>query len=88
VSNARRYASRSVAASRADWATFRFVPPFTSMSTQDVPVGSCYGLGVAWGASLTPAADGEIRLCTPDTLLPAIEMMTTPSARHLSVSRA
>jgi hypothetical protein len=27
-----------------------------------------YGLGIAWGAELTPSTDSEICLCTPDTI--------------------
>jgi hypothetical protein len=32
-----------------------------------------FGLGVAWGAELTPELDGPIALCTPDTLAEAVE---------------
>ena len=30
--------------------------------------GDPYGLGVAWGEGIDPAADTEVVLCTPDTL--------------------
>ena len=32
-----------------------------------------YGIGVAWGADLQPASQGEILLCSPDTLGVALE---------------
>jgi hypothetical protein len=35
--------------------------------------GGTYGIGYAWGSELTPAADGEIVLCTPDTFRAALE---------------
>ena len=34
-----------------------------------------YGLGYAWGAGLTPSADAEIVLCTPDTLTQALGLL-------------
>jgi hypothetical protein len=34
--------------------------------------GQPYGLGVAWGAGLSPAAGAEVVLCTPDTLSEAV----------------
>jgi hypothetical protein len=34
-----------------------------------------YGLGVAWGADLTPSADAEIMLCSPDTLPEALGLI-------------
>lgn len=37
--------------------------------------GQPYGLGVAWGAGLIPAAQAEVVLCTPDTLGHAIEQI-------------
>jgi hypothetical protein len=33
---------------------------------------SPFGLGIAWGEGLDPASDGEIMLCTPDTLRAAL----------------
>jgi hypothetical protein len=39
--------------------------------------GQPYGLGVAWGAELTPAASAEIALCTPDMLGEAIGQIAT-----------
>jgi hypothetical protein len=37
--------------------------------------GSPYGLGVAWGEGLDPAADAEVVLCTPDTLAAAVRQI-------------
>lgn len=34
-----------------------------------------YGLGVAWGAEMTPSADGDVVLCTPDTLSSALALV-------------
>jgi hypothetical protein len=34
-----------------------------------------YGLGVAWGAELSAALEGDMRLCTPDMLPAALEPM-------------
>jgi hypothetical protein len=34
-----------------------------------------YGLGVAWGAELSAASEGDMRLCTPDMLPDALEPM-------------
>ena len=39
--------------------------------------GQPYGLGVAWGQELTPAAGAEIALCTPDKLGKAIGQIVT-----------
>jgi hypothetical protein len=41
------------------------------------PGGQPYGLGVAWGKELTPAAGAEIALCTPDMLGQAISQIVT-----------
>ncbi len=41
------------------------------------PGGRPYGLGVAWGEELTPAAGAEIALCTPDKLGEAISQIVT-----------
>jgi hypothetical protein len=41
------------------------------------PGGQPYGLGVAWGKELTPAAGAEIALCTPDMLGEAISQIVT-----------
>jgi hypothetical protein len=37
-----------------------------------------YGVGIAWGAAMPPATEGEIRLCTPDTLGAALEAVLSP----------
>ncbi|MEV0974763.1 hypothetical protein [Microtetraspora glauca] len=37
--------------------------------------GQPFGVGVAWGAGLTPAVQEEVVLCTPDTLSQAIEQI-------------
>ncbi|MEU8361060.1 hypothetical protein AB0C27_34095 [Nonomuraea sp. NPDC048882] len=37
--------------------------------------GQPFGLGVAWGAGLTPAVQEEVVLCTPDTLGQAVEQI-------------
>ena len=37
--------------------------------------GHPYGLGVAWGASLTPALGEDVLLCSPDHLLDALELL-------------
>jgi hypothetical protein len=34
-----------------------------------------YGLGIAWGKELTPSADSELVLCTPDTIGLALARM-------------
>jgi len=34
-----------------------------------------YGLGVAWGAELTPSIGEEVVLCTPDTLSSALALL-------------
>jgi hypothetical protein len=39
--------------------------------------GHPYGLGVAWGAGLSPADDAEVALCTPDTISEAITRIVT-----------
>jgi hypothetical protein len=36
-----------------------------------------YGLGYAWGRGLTPVAEAELALCTPDTLASALELLLT-----------
>jgi hypothetical protein len=34
-----------------------------------------YGLGIAWGSELRPSGDGEVVLCTPDTILGALRVV-------------
>jgi hypothetical protein len=46
-----------------------------ALSRQEEP----YGLGIAWGADLHPAAEGEIRLCTPDQIPAAVETLLATS---------
>jgi hypothetical protein len=44
--------------------------------TKQVTLGSQQspdGLGIAFGAELTPSLNGEVMLCTPDTLIAALE---------------
>ena len=47
----------------------------TVLATQDGP----YGLGVAWGQALTPRAESEIVLCSPDTIPAALENLLAQS---------
>lgn len=35
-----------------------------------------FGLGYAWGEGLTPSLDGDVSLCTPDSLAAALEALT------------
>ena len=34
-----------------------------------------YGLGYAWGEGLKPSLDGDVTLCTPDTLAEALSVI-------------
>jgi hypothetical protein len=47
-----------------------------ALSTQTSP----YGLGIAWGAELTPDPASEIVLCTPDTLIMALKQLLDPTS--------
>ncbi len=46
-----------------------------------------YGIGYAWGAGLTPSADSEIALCTPDTLSDALELLLPSAAPQVAARR-
>jgi hypothetical protein len=47
-----------------------------ALSRQEPP----YGLGVAWGRELSPQADSEVLLCTPDRLSNATELLLASNA--------
>lgn len=67
VKGVKRAVAKSARAAILDLLAYRraFEPALAGQS-------GAYGIGVAWGAELRPAADGEILLCSPDRLSEAL----------------
>jgi hypothetical protein len=70
VKGVQRAVDRSARAATLDLLAYRRAFD-ASLSDNCTP----YGLGVAWGAELTPSASPEIMLCSPDTLPQALELI-------------